>query len=82
MTEIKSPRRSYQIFMTEKQIQKCKDHISNLSLSQLQTYIDENFKKATFNSLKPNNAECWRQGRLFRDRAKMAIIEKENRLYS
>lgn len=56
------------------------EHCKQLSTDDLQTYIDENFKKASHlgNSRKPN---AWYEGKLFKEKAKVAIIEMDKRRY-
>lgn len=75
---LKSNKRTYQIFLEENLANRVIAHCSQLNSRDLQEYIDTNFKKA--NRLgSSNKSGAWAESRMFRDKAKIAIIEMDKR---
>ena len=54
------------------------DECSKMSNYALQKYIDGNFKKASALGAKNSNG-AWAESKMYRDKAKIAIIEMDNR---
>ena len=77
---LKSPKRTYIIELDEKLatrvIAKCKQ----MTDADLQKHIDSNFKKANFLGGK-NKGGAWKEGRMYRDKAKIGILELDKRRY-
>lgn len=77
---LKSKKRTYHISMNEKLITKTVDYCATLDMNELQEYIDDNFKKASKLGAS-HKTGAWVESKLYRDKAKIAIIEMENRRY-
>ena len=75
-----SKKRSYIIFMSEDLTNRTIAHCKTLSMEDLQTYIDENFKKANHLG-KSRKSGAWYEGKMFKEKAKVAIIEMDKRRY-
>jgi predicted transcriptional regulator len=75
-----SKKRSYVIAMSEDLTMRTIAHCKTLSMEELQEYIDSNFRKA--NRLgHSRKSGAWYEGRMFKEKAKVAIIEMEKRRY-
>lgn len=78
MKDISSKKRSYQIFLSDKLFERTSKFLKGLEDTELQNYIDRCFQKANhLGSSRKSGA--WSESGMYRDKAKMAIIEKENR---
>jgi hypothetical protein len=80
-TILTSSKRTYQIFLNDSLLNKCIKHCASLPDYELQTYITDCFRKASNlgNSRKQN---AWGESKIFRDKAKIGIIELDNRKVS
>ena len=76
---VSSSRRTYHLDMTPKVYQRTMDHLFRLSPEGLQNFIDENFEKSSKLGTSRSSG-AWGEGKLFRDKAKMAIVIKEGLL--
>lgn len=73
---VSSRKRSYTLNLNEKLFEKLVKHLSTLCDKKLQEYIDTNFKTASRLGSK-NSGGAWAESRMYRDKAKLAIIIKE-----
>jgi hypothetical protein len=75
---LKSPKRTYQIDLPEKLTARVVSEFAGMTNTALQEYIETNFKKA--NRLgSSDKSGAWAESRMFRDKAKIAIIEMDCR---
>lgn len=73
---ISSKRRTYQINLPTKCYQRTLSHLLTLSSEELQDFIDKHFRKSSQLG-SSNRSGAWAEGRLCRNKAKMAIVVKE-----
>lgn len=74
---VRSSKRTYILGLPEKLFDRVNTHLQTLGPDELQRYIDENFAKASKLGGK-NSQGAWAESRMYRDKAKLAIIVKEN----
>jgi len=76
---IKSSKRVYIIGLDEKLANRVIAQCNNMTIGELQSYIDTNFKKAQTLGSK-NSGGAWAESKMYRDKAKIAIIEMDDRV--
>lgn len=75
---LESPKRTYIINLDEKLANRVVAECTKMTGADLQKYIDENFKKAT-SLLSKRKPGAWVEGNMYKDKAKIGVIEMDKR---
>ena len=77
---LRSTKREYLIlYLTPRNIGEVQKYLSTLDVVGIQEYVDECFSKASRLGASSRGG-AWSESKVWRDKAKLGIIEKENRL--